>query len=47
MSGSIYTVPCMTSLYQHSTYPEAGYPDLLGPLDKYFRTVTVLQLFMD
>jgi len=39
--------PRMTSLYQHSTYPDAGYPDLLGPLGKYLRTVIVLHLFMD
>lgn len=39
--------PRVTSLYQHSTHPDAGYPDLLGPLGKYFRTVIVLHLFMD
>ena len=30
----------------HSTYPEIGYPDRLGPSGKYFLTVIIQHLFM-
>jgi hypothetical protein len=31
---------------KNSTYPDAGYPDRLGPCDKHFLAVVVIRLFM-
>ena len=33
-------------IQQNSTYPDAGYPDLLGPSGNNFLTVIVLHPFM-
>jgi hypothetical protein len=37
---------CWRNIQWNSTYPDAGYPDQLGPLSKHFLTITVLHLFV-